>query len=119
MKHLGRHLEEIALFVVPHPDEDDGTLKEIGSNEVHINDDDDNDSVSALSSFRSVLSAREEAYAKFTAHSTLQSDEIPPTSIRQSFIKRGDPPQAIDGKYYCNFSPDCADLYFDRKNEWR
>ena len=33
--------------------------------------------------------------------------------------KRGPPPQAHDGKYYCNFSPDCADLYFDRKCEWR
>ena len=37
----------------------------------------------------------------------------------QRMVKRGDPPQAHDGKYYCNFSPDCADQYFDRKCEWR
>ena len=37
----------------------------------------------------------------------------------QRMIKRGDPPQAHDGKYYCNYSPDCADQYFDRKCEWR
>lgn len=34
-------------------------------------------------------------------------------------IKRGDPPQAHDGKYYCNFAPECAGEYFDRKCEWR
>jgi hypothetical protein len=37
----------------------------------------------------------------------------------QRLVKRGDPPQAHDGKYYCDFSPDCADQYFDRKCEWR
>lgn len=37
----------------------------------------------------------------------------------QRMIKRGDPPQAHDGKYYCNFAPECADQYFDRKCEWR
>ena len=37
----------------------------------------------------------------------------------QHMIKRGDPPQAHDGKYYCNFAPECADQYFDRKCEWR
>lgn len=37
----------------------------------------------------------------------------------QRMIKRGDPPQAHDGKYYCNFSTECADQYFDRKCEWR
>jgi hypothetical protein len=37
----------------------------------------------------------------------------------QRSIKRGDPPQAHDGKYYCNFGPECADQYFDRKCEWR
>ncbi|GAB7329928.1 hypothetical protein MBLNU13_g01632t1 [Cladosporium sp. NU13] len=36
----------------------------------------------------------------------------------QRMIKRGDPPQAHDGKYYCNFSTECADQYFDRKCEW-
>lgn len=37
----------------------------------------------------------------------------------QRMIKRGDPPQANNGKYYCNFSSECADQYFDRKCEWR
>jgi hypothetical protein len=37
----------------------------------------------------------------------------------QRMIKRGDPPQAYDGKYYCNFAPECADQYFDRKCKWR
>jgi hypothetical protein len=37
----------------------------------------------------------------------------------QRQIKRGDPPQAHDGKYYCSFGPECADQYFDRKCEWR
>jgi hypothetical protein len=37
----------------------------------------------------------------------------------QRMIKRGDPPQAHDGKYYCNFTPECAGQYFDRKCEWR
>jgi hypothetical protein len=37
----------------------------------------------------------------------------------QRMIKRGDPPQAHDGKYYCNYAPECADQYFDRKCEWR
>lgn len=38
---------------------------------------------------------------------------------RQRMIKRGNPPQAHDGSYYCNFAPECADQYFDRKVEWR
>jgi hypothetical protein len=37
----------------------------------------------------------------------------------QRSVKRGDPPQAHDGKYYCSFGPECADQYFDRKCEWR
>ncbi|KAM0720208.1 hypothetical protein Q7P37_004344 [Cladosporium fusiforme] len=36
----------------------------------------------------------------------------------QRNIKRGDPPQAHDGKYYCNFAPECTGQYFDRKCEW-
>jgi hypothetical protein len=72
MKHLGRHLEELALFVVPQPEEDDEGSNDVGSNEVHFSDIDGNDSVSTLSSFRSALSAREGAYARFKANSTLQ-----------------------------------------------
>ncbi|GAB7332400.1 hypothetical protein MBLNU13_g04213t2 [Cladosporium sp. NU13] len=36
----------------------------------------------------------------------------------QRMVNRENPPQAHDGKYYCNFSPDCADQYFNRKCEW-
>lgn len=79
MKHLGKHLEEFALFVVPQPDEDDEGLNDIGSNKVHVSDIDGNDSVSTLSSFRSALSAREGAYARFKANSTLQPD-VPSSS---------------------------------------
>jgi hypothetical protein len=74
MKHLGKHLEEFALFVVPQPDEDDENLNDIGSNEVHASDAGGNDSVSTLSSFRSALSAREGTYARFKASSVLQPD---------------------------------------------
>ena len=45
-------------------------------------------------------------------------DETPGHKV-QRMIKRGDPPQAHDGKYYCNFAPECAGQYFDRKCEWR
>jgi hypothetical protein len=79
MKHLGKHLEELALFVVPQPDEDDEDLNDIGSNKVHVSDIDGNDSVSTLSSFRSALSAREGAYARFKANPTLQPD-VPSSS---------------------------------------
>jgi hypothetical protein len=65
MKHLGKHLEEFALFVVPQPDEDDATTKDIGSNEAHINDIDDDNSISTLSTFRSALSVRIDTYARF------------------------------------------------------
>jgi hypothetical protein len=37
----------------------------------------------------------------------------------QRLVKRGDPPQAHDGKYYCSFALECANQYFDRKCEWR
>ena len=36
MKHIGKHLEDLALFVVPQPDENDEDMKDIGSNEVHV-----------------------------------------------------------------------------------
>lgn len=45
-------------------------------------------------------------------------DETPGHKV-QRMIKRGDPPQAHDGKYYCNFATECAGQYFDRKCEWR
>jgi hypothetical protein len=79
MKHLGKHLEEFALFVVPQPDEDDENLNDIGSNEVHASDAGGNDSVSTLSSFRSALSAREGTYARFKASYILQPD-VPSSS---------------------------------------
>lgn len=53
MKHLGRHLEEIALFVVPQPEEHQKDSDDIGSNAVHAAQDEDSATVSALSSFAS------------------------------------------------------------------
>jgi len=53
MKHLGRHLEEIALFVVPQPDEDQVDSDDIGSNAVHAGQGEDSATISTLSSFDS------------------------------------------------------------------
>lgn len=52
MKHLGRHLEEIALFIVPQPEEDGVDSGDIGSNAVHAARDEDATN-STLSSFTS------------------------------------------------------------------
>ena len=40
-------------------------------------------------------------------------------SPRNRTIKRGDPPTNSENKYTCDFSPECGDLTFDRKCEWR
>lgn len=53
MKHLGRHLEEIALFVVPQPEEDQQDLGDVGSNAVHATQDGKSNIASTLSSFNS------------------------------------------------------------------
>jgi hypothetical protein len=55
MKHLGRHLEEIALFVIPQPDDDDdeGGSEDVGSNAVHVTNMDEGGSLSTLTNFRS------------------------------------------------------------------
>lgn len=53
MKHLGRHLEEFALFVVPQPEEDQENLEDIGSNAVHCAQGASCSIASTLSSFRS------------------------------------------------------------------
>ena len=38
---------------------------------------------------------------------------------RETLPKLDNPPKAHDGKYYCNFAPECAGQYFDRECEWR
>lgn len=53
MKHLGRHLEEIALFVVPQPEEDQVDSDDIGSNAVHAAQGEDSATNSTLSTFNS------------------------------------------------------------------
>jgi hypothetical protein len=53
MRHLGRHLEEIALFVVPQPEEDQSDTEDIGSNAVHAAQGEDSATNSTLSSFNS------------------------------------------------------------------
>ena len=53
MKHLGRHLEEIALFVVPQPEEDQIGSDDIGSNAVHAAQGENGATNSTLSTFNS------------------------------------------------------------------
>jgi hypothetical protein len=53
MKHLGRHLEEIALFVVPQPEEGQVDSEDNGSNAVHAAQDEDSATNATLSSFNS------------------------------------------------------------------
>jgi hypothetical protein len=53
MKHLGRHLEEIALFVIPQPDEEQKGSGDTASNAAHAVLDEESVTASTLSSFRS------------------------------------------------------------------
>jgi hypothetical protein len=53
MKHLGRHLEEIALFVLPQPDEEEKSSEDTASNAAHAVLDEESATASTLSSFRS------------------------------------------------------------------
>jgi hypothetical protein len=200
LKHLGKHLEELALFVVPQPEQDDEDSDQLGSNAVHAAEVDDGTTMSALSSFGSKVSlvdeplqpetsdipapkdwivadnphgapkygsgateltpdmlklppskattlsgsntpvlpvgiSQEEVTAADSAPepievlgsqqspAALAQEESPQDSKDRRVVKmvhpRHDPPQAFDGKYYCNFDVECADLYFDRKSEWR
>jgi hypothetical protein len=52
MRHVGKHLEEIALFVVPQPEEDETSSDDIGSNAVHAARNEDSATMSTLSSFK-------------------------------------------------------------------
>jgi hypothetical protein len=60
LKHLGKHLEELALFVVPQPEQDDESSDQLGSNAVHAAEADDGTTMSALSSFGSKVSLIDE-----------------------------------------------------------
>ena len=53
MKHLGRHLEEIALFVIPQPDEDQESSGETASNAAQAVHAEDSVTISTVSSFKS------------------------------------------------------------------
>ena len=53
MRHLGRHLEEIALFVVPQPEEEQRSADDFASDVAHSVLDEDSATASTLSSFRS------------------------------------------------------------------
>jgi hypothetical protein len=202
LKHLGKHLEELALFVVPQPEQDDEDSDQLGSNAVHAAEVDDGTTMSALSSFGSKVSLIDEPLqpeisdipapkdwivadnphgapkygsgatvltpdmlklplpkATTLSHSntpiqpqdgvsledgtgagpgpgpieTLSNQQSPAAIAQEGFLQdtkdrkavtsslsmRGDPPQDYRGLYYCNFHPDCADQYFDRKIDWR
>jgi hypothetical protein len=32
-------------------------------------------------------------------------------------VEHGDPPQDLDGKYYCNIHPECSGMPFERKSD--
>jgi hypothetical protein len=202
LKHLGKHLEELALFVIPQPEQDDEDSDQLGSDAVHAAEADDGTTMSALSSFGSKVSPVDEALRSETpdipdpkdwivadnphgapkygsgateltpdmlklpppkatilsrsntpippagtsqeegtaANSTpelievldsqqspagLAQEESPQDSKDRRGVKspfprrREDPLQADDGKYHCTVVPECADMYFDRKSEWR
>jgi hypothetical protein len=53
MKHLGRHLEEIALFVIPQPEEEQRSSGDTASNAVHAVLDQDSATGSKISNFKS------------------------------------------------------------------
>jgi len=53
MKHLGRHLEEIALFVIPQPEEEQRSVNDLASDAAHAMLDGDSATASTLSSFQS------------------------------------------------------------------
>jgi hypothetical protein len=196
LKHLGKHLEELALFVVPQPEQDDEDSDQLGSNAVHAAEVDDGATMSALSSFGSKVSLVDEPLQPETSDipapkdwmvadnphgapkygsgateltpdmlklpppkattvsrsnspvapqdgisqeegieagsapgpiEALSSQQSPTALAQESFVqekhywKRVDPPQTHDGscRYYCDWGPECADQYFDRKSEWR
>jgi hypothetical protein len=76
MKHLGKHLEELALFVIPQPDGEDEDPDEVDSNAVHAAHMDDSESVSTLSSFRSVPSLTKIQGPEKDIHSSQQGDNL-------------------------------------------
>ena len=53
MKYIGRHLEEIALFVIPQAEEEQRSSGDTASNAVHAVLDEESATASTLSSFRS------------------------------------------------------------------
>ena len=65
MKHLGRHLEEIALFVVPQPEEDEADSEDNGSNAVHAAKGENSATNSTLSSFDSIRSSVASTHAQY------------------------------------------------------
>ena len=73
LKHLSKHLEEIALFVVPQPEQDDEGLDQLGSNAVHAAEADDDTAMSTLSSFGSRTAVHAAEADDDTAMSTLSS----------------------------------------------
>ncbi|KAM0715320.1 hypothetical protein Q7P37_008818 [Cladosporium fusiforme] len=73
--------------------------------------------------FDNAFFSRPIAPSQNTQHVPLASSRISPGDGMeghniQRAVTRGDPPQAYDGKYYCDFAPECAGQYFDRKGEW-
>jgi CRP-like cAMP-binding protein len=74
-------------------------------------------------SFSKMAQEQPPPHMQITAHHSPASSsyETSPDGAHEvhRMVGRGDPPQAHDGRYYCNFGSECADQYFDRKCEWR
>jgi hypothetical protein len=80
MKHLGRHLEEFALFVVPLPDLKDDDSDDKGSNAAHV------DTMSTLSSFRSAVPSVEDAHANIGLEPGTQANPTSHLAVDQSVL---------------------------------
>jgi hypothetical protein len=77
----------------------------------------------------SMLETSPEALAMETAPSDVRqssqapaSDNTPgaiegPEHKTPPKVEHGDPPQDLDGRYYCNISPECSSMHFKRKSE--
>lgn len=74
MKHLGRHLEEIALFVMPQSEEDIRSSGDTASNAGHAALDENSATASTLSSFKSQPSSSASASARHSGG--LPSNEV-------------------------------------------
>lgn len=92
LKHLSKHLEEITLFVVPQPEQDDEGLDQLGSNAVHAAEADDDTAMSTLSSFGSRRSVGDEVVRSEGSKFQTPNDLIVSSDAAQLTPDMLDPP---------------------------